>query len=323
MQCRSMNGSVALGVSALFAMSALFACGGPQVPDHDGYRSKWKKRWEKPKKLELDEDLEAEIDGELSYPKRKRVRWFMVELPEDGELKIDLQSSPLGAAAEEDDEDAEDPFDVGFELYNASYKQLLRADQAEDDAGDRKKTRTAYELLAGEYLIHVYLQRRIDEAEYTLRVKFQRGSVEPQTNFPKEVAFIENLAVVPAIDDAPPPPKPKPKCRGRKCKRKKKRTRKRDKENPEPAAEPATGSMKAKITVVRAQGSGGTEITLNRGSNHGVAKGWKGKLVTKKGKAIPGGSFKIRSVKTNSSKAKVSVSADAVKQAGRARLEAP
>lgn len=323
---RTLTVPFALTMASTFALSVLIGCGGKQVPEHDGYRTRWKPGWERPKKLEFDEDFEAEKDGELSYPKRKRVRWYQLETPEDGELEIVLQAGPLGSDPdeEEDDEDVDDPFDVGFELYDRNYKMLLRADNEEDDAGDRQKSRTAYQLPQGKYLLHLYLQRRIDEAEFTVTVKFKSGSVEPQTDFPKNVAYVDLLPVVPAVDDSPLNARPpRRKCRGKRCKKPRRPRKPRDPkpdDKPEPVVE---GALKGKITVIRAQASGGTEIVINKGSNNGVTRGWKGKLVTRKGKAIPGGRFTVRSVKTTSCKAKINVTSDAVKQAGRVVLTAP
>lgn len=313
--------------ATLYAASALWACGGPQVPTHDGYRSNWDEGWEKPRPLELDEDNEAEVDGELSYPKRRRVRWYSVTLPGDGELEMVLTNSPLGVVSEEEEEeeDAEDPFDVGFELYDQNYKMLLRADKGEDDAGDRKKARTAYELRKGTYLVHVFLQRRLDEAEYTLRVKYSSGQVEPQTNFPKEVAYVEDLAVVPALDDAPPPEKkkPRPRCRGSKCKKKPRGDDPPKKDPEETGTTPTADKLRVKIIVVRGQSGGGTAITVAAGTDRGVDKGWTGQVVTKKGQAIPGGEFTITSAKNTSARGSVNISPDAVKQAGYAILRAP
>ena len=324
MRYRTLIGPTALAVLSVFPLSMLVGCVGRKIPEHDGYRTRWKPGWERPKKLEFDEDLEAEKDGELSYPKRKRVHWYEVETPEDGELEITLQASPLGKdTGEEEDEDEDDPFDVGFELYNTNYKMLIRADNGEDDAGDRKKSRTAYELPQGKYLLHVFLQRRIDEAEYTVTLKFSRGSVEPQTDFPKNVAYVDLLPVVPAVDDSPEntaPPR-RPKCKGKQCKKRPRRSKDPKTEPKDSGPEPTpSGALNGKIIVIRAQASGGTEIVINKGDTSGVAKGWKGKLVTSKGKAIPGGDFTITSVKTTSSKALVGVSSDAVKQAGRVIL---
>src|SRR5690606_14874812 len=151
----------------------------------------------------------------------------------------------------------------------------------EEDAGERNKSRTVEEVRKGRYLIHLFLQRRLDEAEFTVRVTFKRASLEPESDFPKQVAFVDPLAVVPAFDDAPEPER-KPRCRGKKCGRTTTTSKPRDKpKDTSPAAStPVEGVMKAKIVVVRGVSSGGTEITLNRGSSQGVAAGWTGKVVT-------------------------------------------
>lgn len=314
------------GLALCCASVFIVGCGGAQVPTHDGYRERWVAGWKKPSALALDEDLEAEVDGELSYPKRQRARWYAVELPEDGKLDVQLRSARLDMqAGEEDLVDVEDPFDVGVEMYDEDYKLLVRADRDEEDVGERNKNRTVEELRKGRYLLHLFLQRRLDEAEFTLRVKFHRASLEPETDFPKRVAFVDLLPVVPAFDDAPEPER-KPRCRGKRCRGSSSSSKpKNDKpRDTTPAAStPVEGVMKARIVVVRGQSSGGTEITLNRGSSQGVAAGWTGKVVTRSGTALDGGSFTISSVKTTTSKARVSLSQDAVKQAGRVVLKAP
>jgi hypothetical protein len=313
------------GLTLCCASVFIIGCGGASVPIHDGYRERWVAGWKKPSTLTLDEDLEAEADGELSYPKRQRARWYAVELPEDGKLEVQLRVERLGVTSEEADlVDVDDPFDVGMEVYNEDYKVLVRADRDEEDVGERNKSRTVDELRKGRYLIHLFVQRRLDEAEYTVRVKFNRASLEPETDFPKQVAFVDALAVIPAFDDAPAPAS-KPRCRGKRCGRSStSKPKNTTPKNTTPAATtPVEGVMKARIVVVRGLSSGGTEITLNRGSSQGVAAGWTGKVVTKSGTALDGGSFTILSVKTTTSKAKVSLSQDAVKQSGRAVLKAP
>jgi hypothetical protein len=248
-----------------------------------------------------------------------------VELPDDGKLEVQLMAAPLGLQPGETElVDVEDPFDVGMEIYDESYKVLVRADRDDEDVGERSKSRTVEQVRRGRYLIHLFLQRRLDEAEFTLRVKLNRGSLEAQTDFPRSVAFVDALPVVPAFDDSPEPERPR--CRGSKCGSKpadKPADKPKDVKTTPTASTPAAGSMQVKIVVVRGMSSGGTEITLNRGSSQGVAAGWTGKVVTKSGVAIDGGSFTILSVKTTTSSARVSLSQDAVKQAGNAILKAP
>lgn len=305
------------------ALAGLVAACGAKIPEHDGYRTAKAEQWETPQKLALDEDLEAEVDSELSYAKRQRARWFSLELPRAGELDVSLTFAPLGEVVNELDED--DPFDVAFEVYDDHYRLLVRADKSEDDAGERKKRRTLYELPRGTYFIHVYLQRRLDEVEYSLRLQFRRAEVDvASTDFPKLVAFVDPLPAVPQVDDAP---KPEPRCRGRRCGKPESRPRTPDRAKPEPAAEGRgqvvavpDGGLRARITGVRATPNG-TRITINRGTAHGVAKGWRGRVVTKESKAIPDGSFTIDSVKAQESTATVRTTPDAVTSAANAVIQ--
>ena len=308
--------TAALGVALVFGVGSLVACGGLDVPIHDGYRNR-AKGWKKPKALEFDEDFEAEHDGELSYPDRKRARWFAVELPGDGELEVTLDVSPLGYAAEtEEFEDEDDPFDVAFEIYNENYKVLAHADNEDDDVGERKRSRKAPTVPKGRYLVHVYLQRRLDESEYTLRVKYRRGSLEPETNFPDEVAFVEPLPVVPAFDDAPEVAGRKP-CRGRRCKKPKNGGG--GSKRPPPQA--AAGSMIVSIVGIRQAKGGGTHITIQAGESRGVVKGWKGVVITRKNKEVPGSNFTISRVNARTSTATVrGASPDQVTSARRVRI---
>ena len=306
---------------ALLAISCLLmACAG-RIPDHDGYPGKSTKGWENPTDLELDEDLEAEADGELSYPARRRSRWFAVELPQPGRLAVQLSYLPLGDLGEE--EFVDDPFDLAFEVYDASHRLLARADNEESDAGERKKQRTVEDLASGRYLIHVYVQRRLDAAEYTLRLQLKRGgAIASQTDFPSGVRFPEPLPLVPVVDDTPADAKPRPRCRGRRCGKRHRGSSRSSgpTQKPDKTDEPASGTaMQGRITGVRVVG-GGTRITINRGTSHGVAKGWKGRVVSRSGAGIANGSFTISQVKANESYATVNASGDAVTAAAHVRI---
>ncbi|MEM9487548.1 MAG: hypothetical protein AAGC55_00320 [Myxococcota bacterium] len=303
------------------AACALLACGGVDVPEHNGYRGK-SRAWEKPKVLSFDEDQEAEAEGELSYPKRRRARWFAVELPDDGDLEVQVEALPLRYAAENTEfEDEDDPFDVAFEVYNTDYKMLIRADREDTDAGDDRRSRNLPGLAKGRYLIHLYLQRRLDEAEYFLRLKYEAGAADIETDFPTQVAFIEPLPVVPAFDDAPDrigrrPTGKRPRPNG-------KRPPPDKKPQKDPNAVPS-GTISARIIGVRQASNGGTHITIDVGSSRGVKRGWKGKVVTKKGRSIPGGSFTIKKVNARTSTATVGgASPDSVTGAQRVRLTVP
>ncbi|GAB4512703.1 MAG: hypothetical protein Tsb0020_30800 [Haliangiales bacterium] len=302
-------------VSALFALSCLLpACGGPQVPDHDGYRQGVDEPWSSPETLEFNDDREAEVDGELSYPRRRRARWFELTLPGDGEIEVKLSYYPLGAldGTEPDESGRDEPLDLAFEVYDGERRMLVRADNSEDDAGERKKRRTLYELPAGRYLVHLYTQSRLDEVEFTLRVSYRRiGELVSASDFPKTVAFMPTLPQIPTVDDSPPeahrsagrsdPPPRRPRNPRRS------RPQPPDKE-PEAVAE---DGMRARIIGIRA-GDSGTRITINRGSAHGVVKGWSGRVVSRSGKGISDGGFKITQVKAQESYATVRATPDAV-----------
>lgn len=312
----------AVRLGLVVALGLVTACGGRQVPDHDGYRTAKAQGWEEPTVLELDEDMEAEMDGELSYPKRRRARWFAVSLPRSGELEIRLSYASYGEIVDEMNED--DPFDLAFEVYDDQYRLITRADNEEDDVGERQKRRTLYELTAGTYLIHVFLQRRMDEVDYTLRVLFRSGEVNvASSDFPRRVAFVDPLPAVPEVDDAP---RARPRCRGRNCRKNNRRPPRRNtpqqpdrKPESDAVTVPANG-LRARIIGVRASGDG-TLITINRGSAHGVASGWSGQVTTGAGKRIPQGSFTIKQVKAQESYATVQASPDSVTSAAYAIIK--
>ncbi len=302
-------------------MLGLSACATRSVPDHDGYRNAAARQaWEKPTVLEFDEDNEAEVDGELSYPNRRRARWYAVELPDSGNLDVRLDYLPLGEESDEVDiEDEDDPFDVGFEVYDSGYKQLVRADRDEEDAGEDSKRRTLEDLSQGQYLVHVFVQRRLDEVDFTLRMQFRPRYVAAKSDFPRNVAFVDPLPQVPQVDDAPPPEPPR--CRGRRCRdRESRRPSARNPRPPTTTPAPSADAIKGRIIGARGT-SEGTRITINRGSAHGIERGRRGRVVTRSGSNIANGSFTIVQVKTRESYAVVGASTDAVISAAHVRIE--
>src|SRR5262245_5925957 len=139
----------------LASMLVAAACGGPQIPTHNGYKSEKVKPWKKPKTLAWDEKMEVKTDGELSYPDQRRARWYALELPAAGELTLKLEVTPPGDAVNED-------FDLAMEVLDPGYRVIGKADSEEEDVGELAKTRTLLDLQPGNYLVHVYLQGRMD-----------------------------------------------------------------------------------------------------------------------------------------------------------------
>lgn len=232
------------------------ACGGPQIPQHNGYKMGDKaKPWKKPKTLKWDDKGEAKAEGELSYPDYRRAIWYAADLPAHGELDLRLEITP--------GDNVGDDFDLPIEVLDPGYRVI-----AEDsDAGNLTKQKALLDLYAGKYLIHIYLNGRMDTADYVLKAAFKpTAASQGDSNFPAEVAFLPPLPMVPINDDAPknwkpaqtavvtrhhgtPPPPP-------------------------PKKEPAAAAVTARIIGVSVSGSN-TTITF---AGKGMKSGMQGKV---------------------------------------------
>lgn len=246
------------------ALAALApACGGPKIPTHSGYKSDTAKPWKKPKVLAFDEKSEAKADGDLSYRDYRRARWFAVDLPANGELTIKLEITPPGDEVNEE-------FDLAMEVLDPGYRVIAKSDLDESDAGELAKSRDLVDLVPGRYLIHLYLQGRMDSAEYSLRVAYKRTApAEVKTTYPSEVEFIQPLALVPPKDDTPVTYKPPPPVV---------RTTRVVKTPKTPVAEkPKSEPLTARIIGVLIVDNK-TQITIARGTASGASDGMKGSL---------------------------------------------
>ncbi|MDQ3367596.1 MAG: hypothetical protein M3680_19415 [Myxococcota bacterium] len=273
------------------------ACGGPKVPQHAGYKSDKAKPWKKPKALSFDDKNEAKAEGELSYAELRRARWFLLDLPATGELAIRLEITPPGEATNED-------FDLGLEVLDPGHRVISKSDLEDEDAFELTKTKTLFDLTPGKYLVHLYLQGRMDSAEYVLRVTYKpTPATQVPSSFPAEVDFVPALAMVPLNDDTPKSYKP-PTTVVTKVVR-----TKGDRKPVKVAEAPAT-TMSARIIGV-AIVSGGTQITVGRGTANGAAAGMKGKI-----QGISSGSFTLASCNERTCLAIVGVTADQIKTAG-------
>src|SRR5690348_13868106 len=125
-------------VSVVFAA----ACGGPQIPQHAGYKSDKVKPWKNAKRLAWDEKNEAKAEGDLSYPDMRRAKWFQLDLPSPGELSLKLEVTPPGDSVNED-------FDMAMEILDPGNRVISKADSEEEDVGELTKSRTLYDLPAG------------------------------------------------------------------------------------------------------------------------------------------------------------------------------
>ena len=272
---------------------------------HNGYKGKKPQPWKKAKAIKFtdkDGKLEAKVQGELEYASYKRAAWYVADLPKAGQLDLRLEIEPPGEAVN-------DEFDLGFEVLDDGFRTIMKSDLTEgDDTGDIQKQKSLKDLEAGKYYIHLYLQHRMDSADYVLKASFQSVSTVGKSDFPSQVAFVPTLPMVPLQDDTPKnykPTTPTPPV---------KVTTKRPKGEPkkeEPKKEPAVGTaLNARIINMQVV-SGGTQITVGRGTSGGAAVGMKGKIV-----GVSSGSFTLANCNERTCTAVVSATPDQIKGSG-------
>jgi hypothetical protein len=241
----------------------LVACGGPQIPAHNGYKPKEAKPWKKPKAVKFDDKMEAKSEGDVSYPDMRRARWLQLELPSNGQLALSLEITPPGDAVNDD-------FDLGMEVFDPSFRAISKSDLEDEDAHELTKKKTLVDLPPGKYLVHVYLQGRMDTADFVLHATFKpTKAAELKSNFPADVLFVPSLPMVPLQDDTPRNYKPvttavvkvghKPRAA------------------PPPPTAPPAAVVSARIIGVQVV-AGGTLITMGRGKTSGATDGMKAKI---------------------------------------------
>jgi hypothetical protein len=244
----------------------LMACGGPQIPTHNGYKQRDATPWKKPRALKLNSKLEAKAEGDVSYPDMRRARWFQIALPENGELTLTLEITPPG-------DEVNDEFDLAMEVFDPSFRVISKSDLEDEDAYEQTKKKTLVDLAPGKYLIHVYLQGRMDTADYVLHASFKPTSAaEAKTNFPADVEFVPALATIPLQDDTPRSYRPAAPPVAR-------RTRRARAQEPTPTPEPTPAVAPVTARIINIQiVSGGTVITVARGKDTGASDGMMAKI---------------------------------------------
>ncbi|MGE3545687.1 MAG: hypothetical protein AB7L28_17245, partial [Kofleriaceae bacterium] len=187
-----------------------------------------------------------------------------------------------------------DDFDLGVEVFDASYHVLAKSDLEDEDAHELTKTRVVSGLHAGRYLIHLYLQGRMDIADFTLRTAVKRSTAPTEVDLGVNVAFPPALPMVPLEDDSPRGSRPATP------------TVTVVKKKP-PKEEPPAKALSARIIGVKVQ-PGGTMITIGRGTEGGAATGMKGSIP-----GLAGGGFELASCTARTCAAKVSATPDQIK----------
>jgi len=254
---------VVLVLAASAALGA--ACGGPQVPPHNGYKADVKKPWKKAKDIKLDDKGEAKADGSLSYGEYKRAHWYALDLPQTGALDLKLDITPPGDATNDD-------FDLAWEILDPGSRVISKSDLEESDAHELAKVKKLVDLVPGHYLIHVYLQGRMDTADFSIHVAYHpTAKTEVKSDFPAQVAFLPALSMVPIQDEAPKNYKPTPAAVV---------THVIKKGHPDPVKPPPpppVAGVTARILQVNVV-SGGTQIVIGRGTESGANDKMHGKI---------------------------------------------
>jgi len=272
------------------------ACGGAQIPEHSGYKSEKSKPWKSAKPLKLDDKLQAKVEGDLNYATFHRARWYSFDLASTSQVDIKLEITPPGDAVN-------DEFDLAIEVLDPGNRVVFKSDLEEEDAKEQSKQRTLLDLQPGHYLVHLYLQDRRDSCEYVLRLAIKpTAPAERKSDFPAQVAFLPALPMVPINDDTPKNYRPPTQTVVKTTKR----TTKVKQEAPPPPPSPTISARIIDLRVV----SGGTVITVSRGTNSGASAGMKVKI-----NGISG-TFQLASCNERSCTATVPATPDQVRSAG-------
>ncbi|HUJ62652.1 MAG TPA: hypothetical protein VLX92_29320 [Kofleriaceae bacterium] len=279
----------------VLALMLVAACGGPQIPAHNGYRSDKAKPWKKAKVLKFNDQMEAKADGDLSYPDMRRAAWFDIGLDQPSELDLLVEITPPG-------DGVNDNFDLGFEVLDPGNRKIIRKDLDEgDQQSEDKKSAQLKDLAPGHYLVHLYLQSRLDTADYVLHATIKPAPPQQvASDFPAEVPFPSPLPMVPVNDDTPKGYKPPttvvihttPHHPGV-----------HHVDPPKPVVETMTARIIG-VSVVQ----GGTQITVGRGTSSGATSGMHGQVT-----GLPNGSFTLGACSERTCTALVAATPDQIK----------
>ena len=111
--------------------------------------------WTKASSLRLNDNLEAMAEGELSFPKGRRGRWYAVDLPAPGKItaRVSTETTVKGA-------------DVGMEILDAGFNVNAEG-QNDDDIGQAKKSREYKDARQGKSYVHIYTLGSADDCGST------------------------------------------------------------------------------------------------------------------------------------------------------------
>jgi hypothetical protein len=289
----------------VFLLASIVGCGGVQVPEHNGYKGKKPHPWDKPKVLKLGKKSAAKADLTLDYARFKRAKWYAISIPGPGALTASIDVTPRSGGGGDEDSEEQD-MDVGFEILDGTSWNVLASSNLEtEDAHELKKKLEVKELPEGRYLIHLFLEGRLDSADIDLDVAFVRGSLPWKSDFPNQVAFADDLATIPPLDDTPEVVAKKKVTRIRTT-----RPKDKDKDDGGGGGGGGGGAVMAEISDTQPDPGGGTVITIGGGTADGLENGLKGSI-----KGVRNSSFRLTGCGPSTCRAKVKAPIDSVRGA--------
>ncbi len=312
---------------SLAAICAFAGCAQQIAQDaHSGPDAKAKGA----KRIRLGDDGEGLAKGVVTYPGGDRVDWRVFEIPKTGDVELTLKWLPARTGE-----------DLAFNVLDDTF-HVVRRVAPTPDSGKSKKNAELSALPSGKYYLQIYAPERGDAGDYELQVKWTESraggiavnNAEPIPNPPRLPAVPGVVATTSGANDKSKPkgskenpcqvgeqcpagslyvnpgcPTADPMPIGTPC-------------PPQPVINPAcpdAGPLmpgapcppvihKKQAKIIERQMAGAEVIiTLDKGQNQGVTKGWTG--VVFKGKAgttpINGSEFTIYKVTDNESYGKI------------------
>lgn len=260
------------------------------------------------------EDGEGSAVDIVTYPGGDRVDWKKVELPDDfaGILLVRLLFKP-----------PRDGLDVSFEVYDERFERVAVADPP-PGTGARVVEAQVKPAFGGTYYVHIFAPTRADAGEYMLAVRKQREDVSAYLDDDDAAPGIPDPPTLPAIEgrdgeqvaqqqsggssgggdgggssggggsgQPPPPPDPEP-----------------EEQEEEEALEP----VRARVVTYQLSSDGAVILTVNRGTNDGIERGWKGQMMMgNSGRPLRGGGFTITRVTSGEAMGQARVSVDQIR----------
>lgn len=231
----------------------------------------------------------------VTYPGGDRVDWKVLEIPEGPkgvlEVKIHYKSPRPG-------------LDLAFSVFDADFHEVGAAGPTPKDPEGSKSVKVD-PVGAGTYYLQVYAPERGDAAEYLVMVRFKEADLLADAGGaaePSDIPFPPSLPAVPEAEpDAPPPPPPEDPPGGT--------------TPPDPIEDPVVAAEPVKAKVMNYQvSSSGLIITLDKGADAGIDRGWSGVVLRgSSDTTLDGGEFKIIKVTATRAVGKVNMSVDQIK----------